>query len=62
MARELATEKGIGESADTVWKLFRSRNSFHYSGSKTMPSEEPIRQCVSIETHIETAVQLGLFH
>ncbi|MGB7593167.1 MAG: hypothetical protein WBO19_18195, partial [Terriglobia bacterium] len=29
MARELVTEKGIGESADAVWKLFRERNSFH---------------------------------
>jgi hypothetical protein len=35
MARELVTEKGIGESADAVWRLFRSRNSF-----QTEPAHE----------------------
>jgi len=61
MARELVTEKGIGESADAVWKLFRSRNSFHYSGSQTMPSEEPTLCPIPAVPPIRSAHQLVLF-
>jgi hypothetical protein len=61
MARELVTEKGIGETADAVWKLFRSRNSFHYAGSKTMPSEEPTLYSIPTGAPIRSAFQLGLF-
>ena len=61
MARELVTEKGIGESADAVWKLFRERNSFHYSGPKTMPSEEPTLYSIPRVEPIRCARQLVLF-
>jgi hypothetical protein len=61
MARELVTEKGIGETADAVWKLFRERNSFHYAGSKTMPSEEPTLCPIPSVPPIHSAHQLVLF-
>jgi hypothetical protein len=61
MARELVTEKGIGESADAVWKLFRERNSFHYAGSRTMPSKDPTRCSIPTFPPIRSARQLVLF-
>jgi hypothetical protein len=61
MARELVTEKGIGESADAVWKLFRERNSFHYSGPKTTPSEEPTLYPIPTVEPIRSTRQLVLF-
>ena len=41
MARELVTEKGIGESAEVVWKLLRKRNSLLCRGSEYAEGEKP---------------------
>jgi len=61
MARELVERAGVGQSADAVWALYRSRYKAHYSEWETMPSEsmtssEPVTQFSS-----RTAVQLPLF-
>ena len=39
MARELVEKAGVGESADQIWRLYRSRYNRHYSESETMPSK-----------------------
>ena len=61
MAKDPVTEKGIGENADAVWKLFRSRSSFHYPEFKTMPSEGPTRFSITNPRPIGDARQLRLF-
>jgi hypothetical protein len=61
MARELVTQKGVGESASAVWKLLRERNSFHYSESETIPSEPQVVVDVPPKRPYAPATQLSLF-
>jgi len=61
MARELVTEKGIGERADAVWSLLVGRNNDHYSESETMPSEDPPIEAASAPAPDRAAIQLPLF-
>ncbi len=61
MARELVTEKGIGESAEVVWKLLRSRNSRHYAEHRNMPREESWAPEWTQQARIGPSVQLNLF-
>jgi hypothetical protein len=61
MARELVTQKGVGEKADEVWRLCRMRHSFHYAESQPMPSPAPtVQESRPGAQHI-VAVQLPLF-
>jgi hypothetical protein len=61
MARELVTQRGVGESASAVWKLLRDRNSFHYSEPETIPSDASIVIDVPRERPFGPATQLSLF-
>ncbi|HEU5413496.1 MAG TPA: AAA family ATPase [Candidatus Angelobacter sp.] len=61
MAKELVEKNGIGESADSVWKLLGARNNFHYPELKVMPSEAPPASENLAPTPINNAVQLPLF-
>ncbi len=61
MARELVTQRGVGESASAVWKLLRSRNSFHYSDAETIPSEPEVVETIRPNGRYGPAMQLSLF-
>ena len=61
MARELVENKGIGESADSVWRLCCSRNKLHYAEMEPMPSETPAPPESAPPPPIEAAIQLPLF-
>jgi hypothetical protein len=61
MARELVTQRGVGESASAVWKLLRERNSFHYPEPETIPSDTSIVIGVPHEQPYGPAMQLSLF-
>jgi hypothetical protein len=61
MARELVTQRGVGESASAVWKLLRSRNSFHYPESDTIPTYDSDVIDVPRERAYGPATQLSLF-
>jgi hypothetical protein len=61
MARELVTQRGVGESASAVWKLLRDRNSFHYPDQETIPSA-PLPVDNFLPRHLNRqAAQLNLF-
>ena len=61
MARELVERNGIGDTADSVWRLCCSPNNLHYPELKAMPSEPPLdRENVS-QTLMKPAIQLPLF-
>src|SRR5260370_2653486 len=61
MARELVTQKGVGESASAVWKLLRSRNSFHYPEGETIPTGDSVATDLPPQRAYAPAVQLSLF-
>jgi len=61
MARELVEKDAIGETADAVWALCRSRNNAHYVEPKAMPSWPPPALDNTACAHTKEAVQLALF-
>jgi len=61
MARELVTEKGIGERADAVWSLLRPTNNDHYSELETMRVKNHPIEMTLTPAHERKAVQLPLF-
>jgi len=61
MALELVENKGIGESADSVWRLCCSRNNRHYAEFEAMPSEPPAPPESAPPPPVKAAVQLPLF-
>src|ERR1035438_9809514 len=54
MARELVTEKGIGESADAVWKRLQKQQAevFGIRPVETFPAETEIEPLVSDLPHV----------
>jgi hypothetical protein len=61
MARELVENKGIGESADSIWRLFREQHNRHYAEFEAMPSEPPAPPESASPPPVKAAVQLRLF-
>ena len=61
MARELVEKAGVGESADAVWRSYRSQYERHYSESETMPSEPLGSSDPAAEFSSKNVVQLELF-
>jgi hypothetical protein len=61
MARELVENKGIGESADSVWKLFREQHNRHCAELEAMPSEPPAPSQSAPPPPSGGAFQLPLF-
>jgi hypothetical protein len=61
MARELVERNGIGETADSVWKLLGEQHNRHYPELKAMPSEPPPASDNMASVPTKGAVQLTLF-
>jgi hypothetical protein len=61
MARELVEKAGVGESADQIWRSYRSRYERHYSESETMPSKPLLPSSLEVQFSSKNAVQLRLF-